>query len=105
MSNNGTGRRKRKYDEEFKRDALRMIDGGQAVRSVAQSLGVGENLLHKWKSARRLGASESEKEVIELRARNRQLELERDILKKALSILVAGAHKADASPASRRAEV
>jgi transposase-like protein len=45
MSNNGTGRVKRKYDEEFKRSALKMIDNGQTVRSVAESLGVGENLL------------------------------------------------------------
>lgn len=63
-----------------------MIDNGQTVRSVAESLGVGENLLHKWKRTSRTGASGSEQEVIELRARNRQLELERDILKKALSI-------------------
>ncbi len=86
MSNNGTVRIKRKYDDEFKRSALKMIDNGQTVRSVAESLGVGENLLHKWKSARRSGASDLEKEVIELRAAKRQHELERDILKKALSI-------------------
>ncbi len=86
MGNNGTARVKRKYDEDFKRSAMKMIDNGQTVRSVAESLGVGENLLHKWKSARRSNASVLEQEVIELRARNRQLELERDILKKALSI-------------------
>lgn len=83
---NGARKAKRKYDEEFKRGALKLIDSGQTVRSVAESLGVGENLLHKWKSARRKGASDLEREMIELRARNRQLELERDILKKALSI-------------------
>lgn len=63
-----------------------MVDNGQTVRSVADNLGVGENLLHKWKSARLAGASGLEQEVIDLRARNRQLELERDILKKALGI-------------------
>jgi len=86
MSNNGTQRVKRKYDDEFKRDALKMIDNGQTVRLVAQSLGIGENLLHKWKSVRHSKASGLEQENIELRARNRQLELERDILKKALGI-------------------
>jgi len=86
MSNNGTNQTRRKYDEEFRRSALKMIDNGQTVRSVAENLGVGENLLHKWKSGRRSNASRLEQEVIELRARNRQLELERDILKKALSI-------------------
>ena len=86
MSNNGISKARRKYDEEFRRGALKMIDNGQTVRSVAESLGVGENLLHKWKSARGVGASDLDREVIELRSRMRQLELERDILKKALSI-------------------
>ena len=90
MSNNGIGngigKGRRKYDEEFKRDALKMIDNGQTVRSVAESLGVGENLLHKWKRTNRAGASDLERENLELRAKNRQLELERDILKKALGI-------------------
>ncbi len=33
---------RRKYDEDFKRSALKMIDNGQSVRSVAQALGVAE---------------------------------------------------------------
>lgn len=86
MSNNGISKARRKYDEEFRRSALKMIDNGQPVRSVAESLGVGENLLHKWKRARRSGTSDMEREVIELRTKNRQLEMERDILKKALGI-------------------
>ncbi len=77
---------RRKYDDEFKRQALQMIANGQAVRAVAQSLGIGENLLHKWKQAGRSSQSADEREVSELRARLRQVEQERDILKKALSI-------------------
>ncbi len=77
---------RRKYDDEFKRQALQMIANGQAVRSVAQSLGIGENLLHKWKQSARTHQSPDAREVSELRARLRQVEQERDILKKALSI-------------------
>lgn len=77
---------RRKYDDEFKRQALQMIADGQAVRSVAQALGVGENLLHKWKHTARASESPDDLEVAELRARLRQVEQERDILKKALSI-------------------
>lgn len=77
---------RRKYDDEFKRDALQMIANGQPVRAVAQSLGVGENLLHKWKQAARGSQSPGEREVSELRARLRQVEQERASLKKALSI-------------------
>jgi transposase len=85
MSSN-TGRTKRKYDDEFKRQALTMIENGQSVRSVAQSLGVGENLLHKWKHIRNGNRNELETEVAELKARLRQTEIERDILKKAVAI-------------------
>lgn len=38
-----------------------MIDNGQAVRSVADSLGVGEYLLHKWRRTNRAGASDLER--------------------------------------------
>ena len=78
--------KRRKYDEDFKRSALKMIDNGQSVRSVSQSLGVSENQLHKWKREIKRTKPETEKEIAELRARLRQVEMERDILKKALCI-------------------
>jgi transposase-like protein len=37
---------RRKYDEEFKQQALMMIRNGQSVRSVAEALGISENILH-----------------------------------------------------------
>ena len=77
---------RRKYDEDFKLSALKMIDNGQSVRSVAQALGVAEGLLHRWKRVARQHRSPDEQEVSELRARLRQVEMERDILKKALGI-------------------
>jgi transposase len=77
---------RRNYDEDFKRSALKMIDNGQSVRSVAQALGVAEGLLHRWKRSARKHRSPDDQEVSELRARLRQVEMERDILKKALSI-------------------
>jgi len=79
-------RERRNYDEQFKKDAVQMIENGQSVRSVAEGLGVAENLLHKWKHAIGSLRPEVEKENAELRARLRQVEQERDILKKALSI-------------------
>lgn len=86
MKDQATNSRRRKYDEEFKHNALQMIEHGQSVRSVAQALGVSENLLHKWKQSRRSHRSDLEAENAELRAKLRQVEQERDILKKALSI-------------------
>jgi transposase-like protein len=39
----------RKYDDEFKREAVKKIHNGQSVASVARGLGVAESLLHNWK--------------------------------------------------------
>ena len=45
----GETRGRRKYDREFKEDAIRLIlDGGRTVRDVAWDLGIHENMLHRW---------------------------------------------------------
>jgi transposase len=79
---------RRRYDAEFKASALRMVENGGRVSEVAKALGIRENQLHRWRSAAREDQSSDEKtrELVELRARVRRLETERDILKKALSI-------------------
>ena len=81
-----TTQSRRKYDDDFKQQALLMIRNGQSARSVANSLGISESLLHKWKQSRRDEQTELEKENEQLRSRLKQVEIERDILKKALSI-------------------
>ena len=76
----------RKYDDEFKREAVRKIHDGQSVAAVARELGCAESLLHRWKRDALEQSSDSEKEVIALRKRLREVEMERDILKKAALI-------------------
>jgi transposase len=73
---------RRKYDEEFKQQALMMVRNGQSVRSVAEALGISENLIHQWKRAARANQSTAELEIEQLRQRLKQVEMERDILKK-----------------------
>ena len=63
-----------------------MVRNGQSVRSVAQALGISENVLHRWRRDALDSQSDSELEVEKLRQRLKQVEMERDILKKALSI-------------------
>ena len=81
---NKTIKTRRKYDDVFKQQALQMLRLGQSVPAVAQALGVGEGLLYKWKQALRPAAMDQE--IEQLCARLKQVETERDILKKALSI-------------------
>jgi len=80
----------RHYDTEFKKNALKMVENGRSVSSVAESLGIKPGLLYSWRSKIRNEKPESEKEKdAELKALRKQLkqtEEERDILKKALSI-------------------
>ena len=80
----------RKYDDEFKQQAVKKIIDGQSVASLARELGVAESLLHKWKRAKISSASNAEREVIELKKRLREVEMERDILKKAALIFGRG---------------
>lgn len=82
----------KKYDDEFKRNALQKVFDGQSVRSVAKELGI---KIHKWKRAAlmkgdgsRSGAEISEIET--LKKRNRELEQENEILKKAALIFGRG---------------
>jgi transposase len=85
----------KKYDDEFKRNALQKVFDGQAVRSVSRDLGVNESQIHKWKrearkngNGKHSGAELSEIEA--LKKRNRELEMENDILKKAALIFGRG---------------
>ncbi len=80
----------RKYDDEFKQNAVKKILDGQSVASLARELGVGENLLYKWKKARIETSSDVEKENLELKKKLREVEMERDILKKAALIFGRG---------------
>ena len=66
----------RKYDDEFKREAMKKIFDGQSVASVARELGVAESLLHRWKRDAVHQSSDAKREVIALRKRLREVEME-----------------------------
>ncbi len=76
----------RKYDEDYNREAVKKIHDGQSVASVARELGVAESLLHNWKRQAVETSSASEREVLALKQRIRELEMEREILRKAALI-------------------
>src|SRR6478609_8207800 len=87
-------KQRRTYTSEFKRSAVQLVTlQGRSVTEAARSLGIGENLLRKWKHDQEaLGEqafpghgklSPFEDELCRLRAENKRLQTERDILKKA----------------------
>jgi len=80
----------RKYDNEFKQNAVKKILDGQSVASVSRELGVAEGVLHNWKKLKIESSSSAEQELIELKKKLREVEMERDILKKAALIFGRG---------------
>lgn len=81
------------YDKDFKRDAIRqMKESGKTQKEMAQLLGVSEASIYKWKKEVSKQGKEAFEETAEqaelkrLRKRNKELELERDILKKAVAV-------------------
>ena len=86
-------KRRRKYTEEFKEEAVKLIlEQGYPISEAARNLGVHPNLLGKWKREYEDGAKDGsgtgdvvtmKAELNRLRKENKRLKLEREILKKA----------------------
>jgi len=76
----------RKYDKAFKLEAVNLLKQGRSVKDLSQSLGVSEALLYRWKSNESNPIRQTSEEVRSLKKKNKRLEEENEILKKALSI-------------------
>jgi transposase len=89
-----TGRR---YDKEFKEDAVALVQSGRTAVAVARDLGVSDWTVRNWvKQAQQGALSQSKKlatetseqrELRRLQQENEYLRRQRDILKKALAIV------------------
>jgi transposase len=88
---------KRSYSEDFKRDAIRLLEtSGKRLSEIEQELGLPHGLLRKWQKrfqvnpvSEQLELSDVEQLKAEVRALKRELEItrmERDILKKTVGI-------------------
>lgn len=86
---------KRKYDADFKRNTVQKVLDGQPAASVARELGIGENLIYKWKrlilkNGHETQSSTQLNENLVLQKRVKELEMENEILKKAALIFGRG---------------
>jgi len=87
---------RRKYTEEFKREAVQLMEtSGKPIAELARDLGINDNNLYRWRG---LYGSQSQTdthgsgaemaaELKRLQRENEVLRQERDILKKAMSIV------------------
>ena len=89
----GKERKHKHFDKDFKLSAVRMVtEGGHKASEVARSLDIHPNMLYNWK---RKYADNGDKafpgkghltEIAALRRKLKDVEMERDILKKAVGI-------------------
>ena len=91
------GSRRRRFDKQFKLDALRMIqESDRPIASIARDLGVHPNVLYKWRDQLLADPDQAfpgkgklkpeDEELRRLRREVENLKEERDILKKALAV-------------------
>jgi|SRR6185312_113527 len=103
MTGKSSQKTRRKYDASFKEEVLKMVSSGRSVSEIAQALGIGENLVYRWKKADKAsrsgdrgdsGNSSQHHDLFleneRLKAELRRTEQERDILKKAVGIFSRG---------------
>ena len=93
MGSGKTGRRaRRQFSDEFRAGAVRLVlDEGKTVGAVARELDLTPSALSQWvrharadRTKGRMGLTTEERaELAQLRKDNRELRMERDILKKA----------------------
>ena len=91
---------RRRYDRQFKEDAVALVRGGRSLSQVASDLGVTSGMLSDWRKKIEAGdslrepktlqnLSPEQREIHRLRQEIDYLRQQRDILKKALGILSA----------------
>ena len=95
MTKNNTKRPRRTYTDEFKNQLVQLYLNGKRKCDITREYDIASSLLDKWiKQSQTIGSfkekdsrSELENELIQLRKRNKQLEIENDILRQAALIL------------------
>ncbi len=85
-------RRRRKFSDEFKRDAVEIVrSSDKSIAEVARELGIYDSSLGNWvrqdqidRGEREGLSSDEQQELVELRRENSRLRMERELLKRAV---------------------
>jgi len=89
--------KRRRFSQEFKIEAVLMVNEGRDVVEVARELGIRPDMLRKWKKKFEAEGHEAfpgsgrqkpeDEETRRLRRENRRLQMQLEILKKAVAIV------------------
>jgi transposase len=98
-------RERRKFDKEFKEMTVNLCLSGKSTREVSEELDIRQELIRRWKREfeqyqegsfsghGNANMTAEQKEISKLKKELREAQLERDILKKAVSIFSKGDSK------------
>lgn len=84
-----------KYDNDFKVLIVELIKSGRTAKELSEEYGLNDNMIRRWRRehesnsgdfTKKKELSQEEKELKTLRKELREITMERDILKKAVSI-------------------
>lgn len=84
----------RHYEESFKRQIVQLYENGKPAREIKDECDISHSTLHRWVQVIRNGGSTraadnrtpERNEPVELRKRNRQLEMEVDVSEQAAPV-------------------
>ncbi len=79
------------YDEEFKKTVVNLYESGKGISELSREYGIGKSTIDSWiKKYKTITTSTGEvtnnDEILKLQRKNRELEQEVEILKKAVAI-------------------
>jgi transposase len=98
-------RERRTFDETFKRMAVELYMSGKTSTTVGKELGIGSDVVRRWTrefksdgersfpGKGKQNLTDEQKEIIALKKALNEAQIERDILKKAVSIFSKGDSK------------
>ena len=84
-------RQYKSYEEDFKKTVVKLYETGKGVSELSREYGVGKSTIESWiKKFKTITTSTDEKtnnnEILRLQKKNKELEQEIEILKKAVAI-------------------
>ena len=79
------------YDQSFKKTLVELLNSGKSVKDITKEFGVSQASIHRWNKEFNTTTSQqnNQSEVLKIKSLEKELKdvkLERDILKKAISI-------------------
>lgn len=85
------GKVNKKYDEDYKKNIVKLVENGKAIADIEREYGISRKNIYNWKYkygtiTTSTGEATNNDEILKLKKELQQVQLENEILKKAVAI-------------------